>query len=143
MKKLLIMLLVLGLASPAIARRTDMMDSYGSSEKSRKYYTEKKYRDSNYSDSRYRDSRYNDSRYRDSRYRDSKYRKYKYRYYDDDDPYMSRQDRYIGDLYRSKAGRMLYENEHYKNYVDRNRYLRDLRRLELEQRRLELEKRKK
>ena len=118
MKKLMIILLILGFAAPSFARRTDMMDSYGFGNKSKKYSTNKEYK----------------------KYKKSKYRYKKYR---NDDYYMGSQDRYIGDRYRSEAGQMLYENEHYKNYVDRNRYLKELRKLELEQRKLDLKKTKK
>jgi hypothetical protein len=108
MKRLVTILLITCFVSPAFAGRTDMMSSYGFGNKSQKYTAEKKYKKS-----RYRSHKYGNS-----------------------DIYMGMQDRYIGDRYRSEAGRMLYENEHYKNYVDRNRYLKELREIDLEQRRL-------
>lgn len=95
-----------------------MMSSYGFGNKSQKNSTNQKYKKSQYKYNRYQDCC-------------------------DRDIYMGGQDRYIGDRYRSEAGRMLYENEHYKNYVDRNRYLKELRKLELEERRLDLEKSRK
>ena len=108
MKRLLIILLITCFVTPAFAGRTDMMSSYGFGNKSPEYSAEKKYRKS----------------------------KYRTRRHYSNDTYMGSQDRYIGDQYRSEAGRMLYENEHYKNYVDRNRYLKELREIDLEQRRL-------
>lgn len=113
MHKILLILLALMLTAPqALARRTDMMSSYGFS----KEYKNKAAR-----------------QYRDNRY------KYIYKYHDPGDIYLGKQDRYIGDRYRSKAGRMLYEDQHYRNYVDRNRYLRERRKLDLEERRRKLE----
>jgi len=53
---------------------------------------------------------------------------------------LSKPDTYMGDRYRSEAGRMLYENEHYRNYENRNRYLEERRRLDLEKRRRDTEK---
>jgi len=111
MKKILIIALVLVFAAPAFARRTDMMSSYGFS---------KKYKNSS-------QQKYNKQRYI-------------YRENDDGDMYLSKPDRYMGDRYRSEAGRMLYENEHYRNYENRNRYLEERRRLDLEKRRLDIEK---
>lgn len=100
------------MAAPALARRTDMMSSYGFSKKYKNNATRQ--------------------------YKNNKH-KYIYKYNNPGDIYLSKPDRYMGDRYRSKAGRMLYENEHYDNYVDRNRYLKERRRIDLEERRRKLE----
>ena len=114
MKKLFILFLVLSMAAPAFARRTDMMSSYG----------------------------YN-SRNSQQKFTNRKNTNHRYTFHKkccDSDVYMGRSDRYMGDLYMSKAARMLYDNEHSNNYVDRNKYMKELRELELERRRRELEK---
>jgi hypothetical protein len=123
MKKLLIIVLVICFAAPAFARRTDMMRSYGFGNKSREYAKERRYKSSGSKYQGYTTER---------RYRKPGYR---YRRHYNNDTYMSRQDRYIGDRYPSEAGRMLYEKEHYNNYVDRNLYLKERRKLDLDQRR--------
>lgn len=114
MKKLVILFLVLLIAAPALARRTDMMSSYGYKSKN----SQKKY-----------SRRSNTNHFGPFQQKCC-----------DGDVYMAKPDRYMGDRYSSRAAQMLYENEHYNNYVDRNRYLRELRELELERRRKELRK---
>ena len=117
MKKLVVMTLALLLAAPTFALGQDLMKSYGfKGSKSKNSVLHKKIT-----------------------YRKGTSQRIHYdRKCCDSDIYLTRPDRYTGDRYMSKAARMLYDNEHYNNYVDRNRYLKELRRLELERRRQEL-----